>query len=107
MTVTTSVNIILKVGIMPLFRGSDCPKKVIGFAIIAILAISIIATMTFTHISIYFGIGIIVLSTVVLWYILDQFGDRLFEDENYFMSQEEIEKFGKNTIPLTRKEKMV
>jgi len=84
---------------MPLFHGQDCPKRVLGFAIGLILLVSVIATITFTVIGIYFGIAIIALFTVILWYVLDQCGDKLFTDPRYLMSKEEMERFGKTTIP--------
>ncbi|MDD5142223.1 hypothetical protein [Methanoregula sp.] len=88
---------------MPLFHGQDCPKRVMGFAIGLILLVSIIATITFTVIGVYFGIAVIALSTVVLWYILDQCADKLFTDPKYRMSKEEMERFGKTTIPQISK----
>ena len=88
---------------MPLFKGRDCIKKVSLFAIGITLLIGAISTAVFTYVGIYFGVAIIVLAVVILRYIVDQFADTLFTDNKYSMSKEEIEHFGKMTIPFPPK----
>jgi len=76
---------------MPVFKGSDCPKKVAMFMIISIAMAMILiyyAGITFGLI----GATMVMLSSLVaIWYILDYFGDFLFKDKKSIKTKNEIE----------------
>lgn len=85
---------------MPVFeKYRDCKKKIlIG------LGASIVLTMVLTYvIGLKYGLlgstMAMLSSLVAVWYIMDQYGDRLFKDKNSVPTKKDIELYKKQPFP--------
>ncbi|MCZ7402361.1 MAG: hypothetical protein O8C61_09075 [Candidatus Methanoperedens sp.] len=87
---------------MPVFKNSiDCSGQIKQW-----LAISIVLTMILTYVIgfiLKFGLlgstMAMLSSLVVVWYIMDQYGDYLFKDKKSVPTENEIDSYKKQPFP--------
>jgi len=84
---------------MPLFTEPNCWVKCAKFVICMILLISFVAIIGNILLNLYASIALIVVGAILLRYIVDQYGDAWLTDDKYYMSDTEIEEFGRKEIP--------
>lgn len=81
-----------KVGVkMPIFKGSDCPKRIGVWLVISILLSMILIYYAGNVFGLIGATMSMLASLVAIWYILDYYGDFLFKDKKSIPTKTDID----------------
>lgn len=76
---------------MPVFGEPNCMNKMIMYGI-GFIALTMLITKIFGFVGGFLGATVgMLLSLIIMWYLIDQFGDTIFTDNKYINSSEKIE----------------
>lgn len=90
---------------MPIFNGRHCWKKFLAWcvAVGVIFAVTIYVTWLRSgdlQSGLLITVPILLLETVVFWYLVDTYGTRIFLASGFIMNEEEADKYCAQVIDL-------
>jgi hypothetical protein len=90
---------------MPVFESSiDCPKKVIKWLLFSIGLTMLLIYLTGMVFGLIGETIIMLIALVIVWYLIDHYGDRLFKDTTATPTKDQIESYKNHTFPYNRLE---
>lgn len=85
---------------MPIYEGTNCMYKSIGFGLIALIVSVLSVSILYPFIGLYGVTLFISLIWIGILVLINLYGDRLMGQKSLNLSDEELEKFGKEKIKI-------